>query len=56
MHTGKGRPVENGSQASAPCPSPQPDGAPENAESRAGLCNSAEAVMPETTASSAGNG
>ncbi|NXP89543.1 UBXN4 protein, partial [Passerina amoena] len=55
MHTGKGQPVENGSQASAPCPSSQSDGAPENAESRAGLCDSAEALMPETIASSAGN-
>ncbi|XP_050832852.1 LOW QUALITY PROTEIN: UBX domain-containing protein 4 [Serinus canaria] len=53
MHTGKGRPVENGSQASAPCPSSQSDGAPERAESRAG--DSAEALMPETIASSAGN-
>ncbi|NXR86883.1 UBXN4 protein, partial [Hypocryptadius cinnamomeus] len=55
MHTGKGRPVENGSQASAPCPSSQSDGAPESAESRAGLCDSAEALLPETVASSAGN-
>ncbi|NWZ00728.1 UBXN4 protein, partial [Loxia curvirostra] len=53
MHTGKGQPVENGSQASAPCPSSQSDGAPERAESRAG--DSAEALMPETKASSAGN-
>ncbi|NXT15371.1 UBXN4 protein, partial [Prunella fulvescens] len=56
MHTGKGQPLENGSQASAPCPSSQSDGAPESAESRAGVCDSAEAVMPETVASSAGNG
>ncbi|XP_058665369.1 UBX domain-containing protein 4 [Ammospiza caudacuta] len=55
MHTGKGRPVENGSQAAAPCPCSQSDGAPESAESRAGLCDSAEALMPETLASSAGN-
>ncbi|NXY27595.1 UBXN4 protein, partial [Pomatorhinus ruficollis] len=55
MHTGKGRPLENGSQASAPCPSSQPDGAPESAEPRAGVCDSPEAAMPETTASSAGN-
>ncbi|NXD43875.1 UBXN4 protein, partial [Copsychus sechellarum] len=54
MHTGKGRPLENGSQASAPCPSSQ-CGAPERAESRAGVCDSPEAVMPETIASSAGN-
>lgn len=56
MHTGKGRPLENGSQASAPCPSSQSDGAPESAESRAGVCDSPEAVIPETIASSAGNG
>lgn len=56
MHTGKGQPLENGSQASAPCPSSQSDGAPEGAEPRAGVCDSPEAVMPETTASSAGNG
>ncbi|NWZ42197.1 UBXN4 protein, partial [Brachypodius atriceps] len=55
MHTGKGQPLENGSQASAPCPSSQSDGAPEGAEPRAGVCDSPEAVMPETTASSAGN-
>ncbi|NWS83661.1 UBXN4 protein, partial [Toxostoma redivivum] len=55
MHTGKGRPLENGSQASAPCPSSQSDGAPERAESRAGVCDSAEAAMPETIVSSAGN-
>ncbi|RLW04807.1 hypothetical protein DV515_00005684, partial [Chloebia gouldiae] len=53
MHTGKGRPLENGSQASAPCPSSQSDGASDSAESGAGVCDSAEAVMPETTASSA---
>ncbi|NXK58423.1 UBXN4 protein, partial [Sylvietta virens] len=53
MHAGKGRPLENGSQASAPCPSSQSDGAPESAESRAGVCDSPEAVMPETIASSA---
>ncbi|NWZ64946.1 UBXN4 protein, partial [Acrocephalus arundinaceus] len=52
MHTGKGWPSENGSQASAPCPSSQSDGAPESAQSRAGVCDSPEAVMPETTASS----
>lgn len=56
MHTGKGQPLENGSQACAPCPSSQSDGAPESAESGAGVCDSAEAVMPETTASSASNG
>ncbi|NXI14122.1 UBXN4 protein, partial [Irena cyanogastra] len=53
MHTGKGQPLENGSQASAPCPASQSDGAPESAESRAGI--TPEAVMPETIASSAGN-
>ncbi|NWY48174.1 UBXN4 protein, partial [Sylvia atricapilla] len=55
MHTGKGRPLENGSQASAPCPSSQSDGAPESAEPRAEVCDSPEAAVPETTASSAGN-
>ncbi|NXN83813.1 UBXN4 protein, partial [Bombycilla garrulus] len=55
MHTGKGRPLESSSQASAACPSSQPDGAPASAESRAGLGDSAEALMPETVASSAGN-
>ncbi|NXS17907.1 UBXN4 protein, partial [Mystacornis crossleyi] len=56
MHTGKGRPLENGSQSSAPCPSSQSDGAPESAESRAaGVCGSPESVMPETITSSAGN-
>ncbi|NXA60412.1 UBXN4 protein, partial [Mohoua ochrocephala] len=56
MHTGKGRPLENGSQPSAPCPSSQSDGAPESAESRAaGVCDSSESVMPETVTSSAGN-
>ncbi|NXC05299.1 UBXN4 protein, partial [Orthonyx spaldingii] len=54
MHTGKGRPLENGSQSPAPCPSSQSDGAPENAESRAaGVCDSPESVMPETITSSA---
>lgn len=57
MHTGKGRPLENGSQSSAPCPSSQSDGAPESAESRAaGVCDPPESVMPETITSSAGNG
>ncbi|NXE32255.1 UBXN4 protein, partial [Ptilorrhoa leucosticta] len=56
MHTGKGRPLENGSQSSAPCPSSQSDGAPESAESRAaGVCDSLESVTPETITSSAGN-
>lgn len=56
MHTGKGQPLENGSQAPAPCASSQPDGAPEGAEPRAGVCDSPEAAVPESTASSAGNG
>lgn len=56
MHTGKGRPLENGSQAPAPCPSSQAGGAPESAECRAGVCDSPEPVMPETITSSAGNG
>ncbi|KAM4776213.1 UBX domain-containing protein 4 isoform 2-T2 [Cyanocitta cristata] len=54
MHTGKGRPLENGSQSSVPCPSPQSDGAPESAEPRAaGVCDSPESVTPETITSSA---
>ncbi|NWT14696.1 UBXN4 protein, partial [Vireo altiloquus] len=57
MHTGKGRPLANGSQSSAPCPSSQSDGAPESAESRAaGVCDSPESATPETITSSAGNG
>ncbi|NXI02420.1 UBXN4 protein, partial [Pachycephala philippinensis] len=56
MHTGKGRPLENGSQSSAPCPSSQSDDAPESAESRAaGVCDSPESVTPQTITSSAGN-
>ncbi|NXY03680.1 UBXN4 protein, partial [Pteruthius melanotis] len=56
MHTGKERPLENGSQSSAPCPSSQSGGAPESAESRAaGVCDSSESVMPETITSSPGN-
>ncbi|NXH28283.1 UBXN4 protein, partial [Myiagra hebetior] len=56
MHTGKGRPLENGSHSSAPCPSSQSDGAPGSAEPRAaGVCDSPESVMPETITSSAGN-
>ncbi|NXI86458.1 UBXN4 protein, partial [Rhipidura dahli] len=48
MHTGKGRPLENGSQSSAPCASSQSDGAPESADSRAaGVCDSpAESSSP----------
>ncbi|NWV14871.1 UBXN4 protein, partial [Ptilonorhynchus violaceus] len=56
MHTGKGRPLENGSQSSAPCPSSQSAGAPESAQSTAaGVCDSQESAMPETITSSAGN-
>ncbi|NXH86206.1 UBXN4 protein, partial [Edolisoma coerulescens] len=56
MHTGKGRPLENGSRPPAPCPSSQSDGAPESAECRAaGVCDSPESVMPETITSSAAN-
>ncbi|NXC54900.1 UBXN4 protein, partial [Aleadryas rufinucha] len=56
MHTGQGRPLENGSQPSAPCPSFQSDGAPGSAESRAAaVCDSPESGMPETITSSAGN-
>ncbi|XP_075008830.1 UBX domain-containing protein 4 isoform X4 [Calonectris borealis] len=57
MHTVKGQPLENGSQSSAPCPSPQSDGAPENMQSRAAeFCDSSESVMTETIRPSAGNG
>ncbi|NXU10796.1 UBXN4 protein, partial [Pardalotus punctatus] len=56
MHAGKGRPLENGSQSSAPCPSSQSDGAPESAQCRAaGVCDSPESSVPETIASSTGN-
>ncbi|NXV91918.1 UBXN4 protein, partial [Calonectris borealis] len=55
MHTVKGQPLENGSQSSAPCPSPQSDGAPENMQSRAAeFCDSSESVMTETIRPSAG--
>uniref|UniRef100_A0A8C6IPA7 UBX domain-containing protein 4 n=1 Tax=Melopsittacus undulatus TaxID=13146 RepID=A0A8C6IPA7_MELUD len=41
MHTGKGQPLENGSETSAPYPSSQPDGASENTQSRAAeFCDS----------------
>ncbi|KFQ19139.1 UBX domain-containing protein 4, partial [Merops nubicus] len=47
MHTVKGQPLENGSQSSAPCPSSQSDGAPENTQSRAvEFCDSP--VLSET--------
>ncbi|NXE74536.1 UBXN4 protein, partial [Cochlearius cochlearius] len=56
MHTVKGQPSENGSQPSAPCPSPQSDGAPENTESRAvEFCGSPESAMTEMTRPPAGN-
>ncbi|NXF81778.1 UBXN4 protein, partial [Sclerurus mexicanus] len=56
MHTVKGQPLENGSQSPAPCPSSQPDGAPENTQSRAAeSCNSPEPAMPETVRPSASN-
>ncbi|XP_009575792.1 PREDICTED: UBX domain-containing protein 4 [Fulmarus glacialis] len=56
MHTVKGQPLENGSQSSAPCPSPQSDVAPENMQSRAvEFCDSPESVMTETIRPSAGN-
>ncbi|NXG26444.1 UBXN4 protein, partial [Grallaria varia] len=57
MHTVKGQPLENGSQSSAPCPSSQSDGAPENTQSRAAeSCNSPESAMPETIRPSTSNG
>ncbi|KAM6070515.1 UBX domain-containing protein 4 isoform 2-T2 [Chlamydotis macqueenii] len=52
MHTAKGQPLENGSLSSAPCPSSQSDGAPENMQSRA---DSPESVMSEAITPSAGN-
>ncbi|NWH53376.1 UBXN4 protein, partial [Fregata magnificens] len=56
MHTVKGQPSENGSQSSAPCPSSQSDGAPENTQSRAAeFCGSPESVMTEAISPSAGN-
>ncbi|XP_067155492.1 UBX domain-containing protein 4 isoform X1 [Apteryx mantelli] len=54
MHTVKGQPLENGDQSSAPCPSFQSDGAPENTQSRAvELRDSHESVMSETIRPSA---
>ncbi|NXE07006.1 UBXN4 protein, partial [Lophotis ruficrista] len=50
MHTVKGQPLENGSLSSAPCPSSQSDGAPENMQSRA---DSPESVMTEAIRPSA---
>ncbi|NXF01577.1 UBXN4 protein, partial [Smithornis capensis] len=45
MHTVKGQPLENGSQSSAPCPSSQADGAPEDTQSRAAeSCDSPETL------------
>ncbi|KFZ52370.1 UBX domain-containing protein 4, partial [Antrostomus carolinensis] len=56
MHTGKGQPLESGSQSSPPCPSAQSDGAPENTQSKAAeFCDSPESVMSETIRPSAGN-
>ncbi|NXT19584.1 UBXN4 protein, partial [Syrrhaptes paradoxus] len=56
MHTVKGQPLENGSQSSAPCPSSQSDGAPENMQSRAAeFCDSPESVVIETVSPSAGD-
>ncbi|NXN40543.1 UBXN4 protein, partial [Rhinoptilus africanus] len=55
MHRVKGQPLENGSQSSAPCPSSQSDGAPENTQSRAAeFCDSPESVVSERIRS-AGN-
>ncbi|NWS95765.1 UBXN4 protein, partial [Mionectes macconnelli] len=57
MHTGKGRPLENGTQSPAPHPSSQADAAPENTQSRAAeSCNSSESAVPETTRPSTSNG
>ncbi|KAM4670060.1 UBX domain-containing protein 4 isoform 2-T2 [Amazona ochrocephala] len=56
MHTVKGQPLENRSHSSAPCPSSQSDGAPENIQSRAAeFCASPESVMSETMRPSASN-
>ncbi|KAM9189517.1 UBX domain-containing protein 4 isoform 1-T1 [Mergus octosetaceus] len=56
MHAEKGQPLENPSQSSAPCPSSQSDGAPENVQSTAaGFCDSAESVTSETVRPSAAN-
>ncbi|XP_010210643.1 PREDICTED: LOW QUALITY PROTEIN: UBX domain-containing protein 4 [Tinamus guttatus] len=56
MHTVKRQPLENGAQSTAPCPSLQSDGAPENTQSRAGeLCDSHEPVVSETVRPSAAN-
>lgn len=57
MHAEKGQPLENPSQSSAPCPSSQSDGAPENVQSTAaGFCDSAESITSETVRPSAANG
>ncbi|XP_010139761.1 PREDICTED: UBX domain-containing protein 4 [Buceros rhinoceros silvestris] len=54
MHTVKGQSLDSGSQSSAPCPSSQSNGAPENTQSRAAeLCGSPESVVSETTRPSA---
>ncbi|NXP54386.1 UBXN4 protein, partial [Heliornis fulica] len=54
MHRVKGQPLENGSQPSAPCPSSQSDGAPENTQSRAvELHESPESAVSETIRPSA---
>ncbi|NXX61731.1 UBXN4 protein, partial [Scopus umbretta] len=54
MHTVKGQPLENGSQSSAPSPSSQSDGAPEDMQSTAvEFCGSPESVMTETIRPSA---
>ncbi|KAM6332597.1 UBX domain-containing protein 4 isoform 1-T1 [Podargus strigoides] len=47
MHTVKGQPLENGSQSSAPCPSSQSHGAPENTQPRAEFCDSPGSVLTE---------
>ncbi|NXY85313.1 UBXN4 protein, partial [Alcedo cyanopectus] len=58
MHTVKGQPLENGSQSSAPCPSPQSDGVPENTQSRAvEFCDSpvtSETMRPSADAANSG--
>ncbi|KFP32577.1 UBX domain-containing protein 4, partial [Colius striatus] len=57
MHTVKGQPLENGSQSSAPCPSSQPDAAPENTQSSAAACSdSPQPVLSETIRPSADGG
>ncbi|NXC44898.1 UBXN4 protein, partial [Penelope pileata] len=57
MHAEKGQPLENPSQSSAPCPSSQSDGAPENVQSTAAeSCDSPESVTQPDTARPSADG